>query len=791
VRLQMGWPFVQGTYLSWQQFLAGNTSDYLSIPNNPLHFAVLLSAVTVENLVRDQVSQGLAPHTDKFRLVSGIGTHWAPQNHQPHINADWYGEAVAACQPFGWDIGYNVTASVDLTLPQANQVQTQSHVDWHGNFWDLLGCELSEGLLGFAIEVGSEVFAAPFALPTVTGLGFIVGFFGAIIAASVYTPDLSAPSCTQNGQDLTCTLNFPSTGLAIPLGNQTLNLNVSVLDGPAEGMVMGGRLAFVPDIQPTVLQIASQPFAWSPPAVVCGGLTPDLAKQILGDIEKYTQPFGSVTLTAVGPSPLQLLSAQVVSPDPAGVFPPQNISVNQFKNACTVQVKAAPNQAYFQNPYACILQLSTNLGKPRLVDLGSVPVLTSAILNTLTQEAQQMVDNCFKAADSWYGSLHRFNVKWLIDPAPGDRSVSQLWQVEVSGLQAGAGLQAQDGSGGVLASVSAGRQGVARLRLISPQNQLTIQGAGMLAAAGGPRFSAAEDPGRTKPLAPGPVRPPVPVPPAPVPPAPIPPAPTPAAQTANFLVRQVQLAPQSHLNLVASPGTFDLDEHWLAAVSGGGLFVFDVSVPDAPRLMFQHGQYGARGTLLDPAGVLVWGDFGVQRFEFEEWRPSRLVAEPVMAAIRLGSRLLLANTGGLAWCLPDTGLVQPLVSMAGVSSLAFSAGLLAWTVVGGQAFTAPLGGLAAITPAGQPGTGAQPLRLPERVAQVETPVLCGGPLDFLVSYQSGSSAVFDLSDPNHPAPLEQFAGKAWFAGARAAGSLLALPETGGLSLYTAGRVVDA
>ncbi len=255
-------------------------------------------------------------------------------------------------------------------------------------------------------------------------------------------------------------------------------------------------------------------------------------------------------------------------------------------------------------------------------------------------------------------------------------------------------------------------------------------------------------------------------------------------------MRQVQLAPQAHVNLPAGPGTFDLDERWLAATAGNGLFVFDVSLPGMPRLVFQLSLDGARGALLDASGVLAWGAGGLQRLEYEGWRPSRLAAEPVAAALRLGDRLLLANASGLYWFLPATGAIQPVMNVPGIESLAYSAGTLAWTA-GGQAFAARLADMARLPLAGQPANAAQPLHLPNRAASVEAPVFCGGPLDFLVNFIGGSSAVFDLSDLNAPAQLEQFAGKAWFAGARASDSLLALPELGGLSLYTAGRVADA
>lgn len=777
VRMQVGLARVQGIFLSWQQFLSGNTPGHLAVPNNPLHFAVLLSGQFVENMVRNQLGQQLAATAAKFRLISGVGVHWAPKNGQPHLDADWYGDAVAACLPFGWDISYNVTAAVDLSLPQPDQIQSTAQADWSADFWDLFGCEMAMGLLGFAIEVGGQLFAAPFALPTLTGMGFITGFFGTMIAASVYTPTLVEspssppgpcdPVCTQNGKSITCTQPICPDDRTIPFGGGKMVLTITALNGAPDGLVMGGTVPGMINLTPTVLEIKTQPFAWSQPLITCGGLTSESAKNLLNNLANNTQPVAQATLTAVGQRPLLLNSAQVVSPDPLGVFPPQNIQVLGYNNSYVVSIKAQPTPAYFQNPYSCVVEFNTNLGKPRQVELGPVPELTSAVLDGLRKGVQQMISDCNVAVDSFWGATQRFNPKWRIDPNPGDKGVRRLWQIRVTGLQPGERLQGLDAGGKVLTSVTANRQGVAGLRLLASLDEIEVQ-----RSMGGPGMPGISTMPGGVPTAAGSF------------------GTTSAGAEKTFRVRQIELAFQAKLDLDAAPGSYDLDHARLAAVSGSGLFVFDLSYRNAPRLLFQRRLEGAQGALLDPAGVLIWGPGGLQRLDSETVRPVRLLDQPVAAALRLGERLLLALPDQLAWFDIASGGLAPLANLPGAFSLGLGQGRLAAAARGGL-FTLDLASADSRDPAGRPVLSPQAVELAMPVARVEAPALRSQPQEFLVSFAGDGSAVYDLAEPAVPVELERFDAPAWFAGARRSGALLALPEEGGLGLYAAGQVVDS
>jgi hypothetical protein len=189
----------------------------------------------VARLANDQISAGLVEHKDEFRVTSGPGSTWTPANGVPKVHAEWWGYAVKACVLTQSDIFYHVESSVTFSLPQPNSLQTDAHVDWHANEWDIFWCALVSGLIGGVVFALIGSVFGPVGAGVGAGIGLVGGFVAALVIAESYTPDFGQANCVQQGHDLTCQMTLSDQ---VRTAGPGLVLNITEIAGPSEGLLL-------------------------------------------------------------------------------------------------------------------------------------------------------------------------------------------------------------------------------------------------------------------------------------------------------------------------------------------------------------------------------------------------------------------------------------------------------------------------------------------------------------------------------------------------------------------------
>ncbi len=227
----------------WTEFYTGaNITNHLSVTSQTGavqsgHVSAFVASDLMVSMVQQAIYAALAAHANKFQLQGGVAVNWAPTSAAgAHLDASFVGYAVpGAPAP---NIQVNVTAETDVSLAAnpSDTLVTHSHFDWSAN----LGEEILAVLVGGlgAMLTGAEFTGGLGAIP-----GLIIGVVGTIVAIAVYTPNLSAPNCSQSGSDETCTqtISIPPD----PITNQPTLQFLSIAGAP-DGMVMFSALNIGP-----------------------------------------------------------------------------------------------------------------------------------------------------------------------------------------------------------------------------------------------------------------------------------------------------------------------------------------------------------------------------------------------------------------------------------------------------------------------------------------------------------------------------------------------------------------
>ena len=83
-------------------------------------------------------------------------------------------------------------------MNEPGTLEIHANIDWRGDFFELAACELAAG--AFASLIGLTVLG-----PMAAVGGFGVGFIAALVAATVYKPELSTGECSQPSKhELVC-----------------------------------------------------------------------------------------------------------------------------------------------------------------------------------------------------------------------------------------------------------------------------------------------------------------------------------------------------------------------------------------------------------------------------------------------------------------------------------------------------------------------------------------------------------------------------------------------------------
>src|SRR5579871_4740790 len=561
------------TVPEWKSFYAGDLLDALnSNVNGPAgQWAVFVTFPLVEAFVSQQLEASLDAHRDRFRINGGATVQWFPfGGSTPSRRFSFNGDAINACPGVNTDINYDIKGTVDIFVSQPGTLQSRANVDWSGNFFELAACELAVVL--FSSLVGVAILGSFGALG-----GFGVGFIGALVAATVYKPDLASDKCTQPSKhELDCN---SSATYAFNFGGKQNLLLVGEAVAVDPGMVLLGSFPLLLQTRGASVSAAVKDFEWAPPVLACGSLTLEAIDNARRNIRAAAVAIAAIDVENTGDGRLVVNSVERLSADPLNVFPPENVSLSDFGSSWSVQVVAVYDANYAAAPYPLRLLLTTNGGLQEVV-IPAIPDLSDVVVSQLLASLDSNIGGCFEAVDGFWNAVGQFNPEWLVDPPPEGVFANQSWQVQVIGLVPGETInfvQEVLGQQTDLAVGLADAAGVARLTALvaGGNNALPVSLIRADSQNGAPR-----------------------------------------RQDQLIIARQAEVVAQTSIPLSSRgvgigsksigprPGVFVLDSH-------GEIAGFDVSDPNRPIPMFATPVPGARGILLLDQGVLAWGREGL------------------------------------------------------------------------------------------------------------------------------------------------------------------------------------
>ncbi|HRP23508.1 hypothetical protein [Thauera sp.] len=599
IRLELG-PVASNSASQWAAFLAGSIKPN---PNAGAWSIFIDGGLLVQSAVA-RITAGLAGpiDDDTFDLESGPSGIFL--NHIPTINAlfsgpgvslAFSGEAVDACVCL-WDeidLDVDITALIAFSVPAPNSLTMSLSIDWDLSDFELVCCAFTAGIFwGF---IGTNLLQEE-KINWGEFLGGLVGLPVVFSAAITQSHD-QVGKFIDLGDDWeqigkskkhyrrTTHVNFPNAGL----GTMTLT-HVVGIEG---GLALSGALGPIDVLENAELSAMTDEWSWKVD-------DPCASNPILqAGFNINFNPVGGFTSTK---APLVVCRAEILpASDPLGQFQP-HLEVSNFSLRLSIPLAQLLTE-YIAAPYPVQLILVTN-GGVRIFTIPPIPILTQAQIQTTMQQVELMAPAICKdwtLVEAFWKGMH-FHPAWMIDPPP-DREITGLWQIVVSGLNAGQRVQLLSPAGTVLATAGPGPMGEGGARLsalVSPAaGAIGIQtegpeGQSLPLARRQPLRLHAEGDGEV-------------------------PDRHQLVRRANrqIIIRQTQLFAAARIRVEKHFGTAAVGtlggRAMLAIVSATRLLVWDIGHCDAPRIVRIEHVGGLRGVLFDRHGLVAWGRSGLLR----------------------------------------------------------------------------------------------------------------------------------------------------------------------------------
>lgn len=356
--------------------------------------------------------------SDSFRLENGPTFSWNPGT--PGVIAQFGGAAIDACQ-CAWgniDVGESLTLDVDFSQNDGF-LRIDLHLQNSSNQLDILCCELTPTLLWPFVGLSLTPTTVVGRLEYIVGLLFPVGVFvDAIYQASEKVPSLPGFHGFQTDPNDAAHL-FSDVSVTQTLDSADGTFDLLVATGVDTGLILAGtftdRL-----LKPAIIQTVDEPFAWYGGAVTCSGSIGRLIAQ------------ASVQITrASGDLDFSFCKATVY-PDSWPADLSTSVTYNPY--AATVTLSTA---TYVAGSFSLFIQTTGGL---RYVTFGPMPQLTQQDIDRRTElDEVWRLEHCYVLQSPWARYGFKFNIKWSIDPAIGDRGqkqVQQIWTTVMAGLNA-------------------------------------------------------------------------------------------------------------------------------------------------------------------------------------------------------------------------------------------------------------------------------------------------------------------------------------------------------------------
>ena len=541
-------------------------------------YAIFLSSSVMEAIFEAQISAGLHGGSNKFELVSGVGTQYANNGGTAMLSASFGGNVDTDLCTVWVDV--SVQGSMAVTIPNALTVDVNLSFDPATT-----ACTVAAGALGFVLGLLAN-FVVPLGALIVDPILGAIGGIAAVVYFSDHTDPgtLPVPDCTQpSSTHLVCTRKVPAVNT--PLGKLDFQ-SIAALD---DGVILQGGLLALPVGSPHFKVEPEPRLSNRPPVISCGEFSGDEVKNFEKNPQAFISVIGEVSINAESLAPVFLLDAHVVN-DPLGVFA-DSLTVVGSQAPITLTIGTPfPSGAYLENPYPCQVLLSTTGGE-RLISFAAPPPLTQADVAGMVATLNAQLGRCFALVNDWFHDVI-FVPQWLIDPGPGDRVVDHGYEVFINGLADGEVATLVDFANNVLVSgVATLGQSLRMTAVVSPAEVSEI-GVVRGSAASGPSgglgavleslTSAVGLDGKTARRGVG--------------------------VSEQLIVRNAVIslpAPARQLAAAYLDGAPSV-----VAVLADRLLIFDLSDPGVPALRLALPMVGLRGVFTMRAGLVAFGDDG-------------------------------------------------------------------------------------------------------------------------------------------------------------------------------------
>lgn len=628
IRLELG-PVASNAASQWASFLAGSIKPN---PNAGAWSIFIDGSLLVQTAIARIMAALAGPiDDDTFDLESGpSGTFLTAFPAGPGVSLTFSGEAVDACVCF-WDeidLDVDVTVLITFSMPAPNSLKMTLAIDWDLNDFELVCCAFTAGIFwGF---IGTNLLKEE----KINWEEFLAGLVGLpVVFSAVMTQsqdqvgefidlgdDWEEIGDTKKKYSLTTDVNLPNAGL----GAMTLTHIVGI----DNGLALSGTLGPIVSLKNTELSATTGEWSWK-----VDDLCASNPKLQAGFNINFSQT-GGFTSTA---APLDVCRAEILpASDPLSQFQ-AHLEVSNFSLRLSIPLAQLLTE-YSAAPYPAQLILVTN-GGVRIFTIPPIPILTQEQIQTTMHQVELMAPaNCkeWTLSDAfWEGA--QFHPAWMIDPPP-DRELTRLWQIVVTGLNAGQRVRMVSPDGTLLATAGAGHmEGAAQLSALTSQAEgaIGIQIEGLeeqrqqLARRRGLRQQIESSTG--EPVRHELVR----------------------RVTRKITIRQSHLFATARIRVEDDFGSAAVGalggRSMLAIVSGARVLVWDIGNCHAPRIVRIEHLPGVRGVLFDRRGLVVWGHFGLLRLD-ELHAPLKPFGDqaPVEELGHAGGRLFAAAEDGLS-----------------------------------------------------------------------------------------------------------------------------------------------
>lgn len=439
-----------GTVTRWQDFFEGKFSDRLVGAD----WSIFIDAGLITEFVKLRINQ-LLDEADIDHLQTFVGCTYSNGG----------GKAVFTLKVEGiYDLPDPLgTIFRDVNLPMEVSVAGSNTLQLSADYGEVLGLIHSFDMIEFL-------------LPSLSS--GIEGLLQVAIGSALTEVNKSdaAPYC----QKVSSTVVQCTKSVQVPsilTGTTSVLTGLNALD---DGFAMAGTMRSS-DLSPSAIRAIIREFKFRAPEISCSTASIALVAAFRENPAGANVLHAEAVVDNQGTTPI-FLCGWTVSNDGLGAFPRAAIRVDAGPAAISFTLNMpTPPAGYFQlpKPYPCDL-LVTTTGGTRLLRIQPPPKITQADLNKLAAELLVKVGNCKKLMNPWF---EQYKPGWGLSDAHIESPLDHLWQVTITGLDAGQSMSLVNSSKRELVRATAQTGAPLRMSaLVAPsaKNELTVvrRGAG-------------------------------------------------------------------------------------------------------------------------------------------------------------------------------------------------------------------------------------------------------------------------------------------------------------------------